>query len=67
MRRKIIFWICFVILLAAVGTGAGLLIRNHIQAQKDEELRKKGRSKDRDHRRSVGRRRDCAVADSGRF
>ena len=57
MRRKIIFWICFVILLAAVGTGAGLLIRNHIQAQKDEEVR----------RRSVGRRRDCAVADSGRF
>lgn len=41
MRRKIIFWSCFVILLAAVGTGAGLLIRNHIQNQKDEELRKK--------------------------
>ena len=45
MRRKIIFWICFVILLAAVGTGAGLLIRNHIQAQKDEELRKKAEVK----------------------
>ena len=45
MRRKIIFWICFVILLAAVGTGAGLLIRNHIQNQKDEDLRKKATAK----------------------
>ena len=35
----------FCILLAAVGTGAGLLIRNHIQAQKDEELRKKAEVK----------------------
>lgn len=45
MRRRIIFWICFVILLAAVGTGAGLLIRNHIQNQKDEDIRKKATAK----------------------
>ncbi len=40
MRRKIVFWICFVVLLTAVGAGIGLLVRDHRQNKKDEALRK---------------------------
>lgn len=40
MRRKVVFWVCFVVLLAAVGVGIGLLVRDHRQNEKDEELRK---------------------------